>query len=125
MQIKNIFMFHRNHIQALFLAMLLFFISSCKKFVEIDPPKTQLVSSEVFTSDATALSAVGSLYAKLGAAGSVTFGDTYLTVFAGQSADEFRNFGSTQGYLEFYQNALTPQTSTITNMWNGGYGVIY
>jgi starch-binding outer membrane protein, SusD/RagB family len=127
MKLNHKFMFHRYHkpVLGFGIVTLLVFISSCKKFVEIDPPKTQLVGSEVFTSDATALSAVGSMYSKMIAGGILSFTDTYITIFAGQSADEFKNFGSSQGYLEFYQNALTPQNSTVTGMWNNAYAIIY
>ncbi len=41
----------------------------CKKFVEVDPPVTSFNSGLVFKTDATAISVLNSIYAKLGSSG--------------------------------------------------------
>ena len=40
-------------------------ITSCKKFVDIDPPTTQLVSETVFARDQTAIAAQLAIYARM------------------------------------------------------------
>ena len=40
-------------------------ISGCKKFVEVDPPITQLVTASVFNNDDAATAAVLSIYAQI------------------------------------------------------------
>ena len=60
--------------------------SSCKKFVELGPPPTQTVLSDVFKSDATATSAILALYSQgsYGLTGMVL----NFSTFPGMSADD-------------------------------------
>ncbi|HEY4196239.1 MAG TPA: hypothetical protein VGM63_11930, partial [Mucilaginibacter sp.] len=41
------------------------FSFSCKKFVEVPPPKNLLVNSNVFNSDASATSAISGIYSNM------------------------------------------------------------
>src|SRR2546421_10150475 len=101
------------------------FISSCKKFVEVDPPRTQTVSNAVFTSDANATSAITGIYEKMGEnIPSLFNGGT--TLYAGMSADELIYFSSNSSYNEFNINAVTPSNALLKNdLWGLPYQCIY
>ncbi|OKS87012.1 RagB/SusD family nutrient uptake outer membrane protein [Mucilaginibacter polytrichastri] len=98
--------------------------SSCKKFVDVDPPSNQLVTATVFTSDNTVKSALAGMY--------VTFAITnsYDTEFSlsfvtGNSADETQYFTSVADFDPFVQDALQTDNSYCLSMWSSLYKSIY
>jgi starch-binding outer membrane protein, SusD/RagB family len=101
------------------------FCSSCKKFVTIPPPSTQLVSEAVYDDDATATAVLTGLYSKMIQNGVASGDNMSITLLCGLSADELKNYsaGATQG--EFYLNALSPSNSNIQNIWSLSYKFIY
>lgn len=110
-------------IGSVLLSMLL--ISSCEEFVKIDPPNSQLTSTVVFESDATATAAVTGIYSKMmdGLAG--TLADYSVTIYGGLSADELMNRSTNANQGQFYTNSLTITNSSISAMWSYGYQYIY
>ena len=83
--------------------------ASCKKFVSIDPPITQITTSTVYASDATATAAISGIYSQM--IGTTTFASGGLgsvTVMTALSADELINYSPSQDYLQFYTNAINP-----------------
>ena len=110
----------------IFIGFCLMFIASfsCKKFVEIDPPKTQLVSPNVFISDATATTAMIGIYSKIMSSQfGIASGGT--TQFAGLSSDELKDNSAMTEQIEFYQNSLSINNSIIDDMWSRAYNIIY
>jgi len=108
----------------LIIASVLFSVS-CKKFVDIPPPKTQAVSASVFASDATATSAVVGLYDQI-----TTYNQTFLngavTVYAGLSADELNNLSANEDFDAFRTNAVPADNNTINStIWKNAYSYIY
>jgi starch-binding outer membrane protein, SusD/RagB family len=107
----------------------LFFTSflSCKKFVEIGPPPTELVSQNVFINDASATGAMLGTYSAMMASIGFASGDAYsITQDAGLSADEFINYNTDPNQEAFYRNNLTASNGTVVNnLWNEGYKYIY
>jgi starch-binding outer membrane protein, SusD/RagB family len=102
--------------------MLILFIqmSSCKKFVDIDPPKTQLIKTTVFENDATAIAAVIGIY------GSMERNSTYsVSGTLGLSSDELKDYSTSTTSNEFYNNSLGPTNSGIASIWNNAYKYIY
>ncbi|WP_316814260.1 RagB/SusD family nutrient uptake outer membrane protein [Pedobacter heparinus] len=87
---------------------------SCRKFVEIDPPKTSLIKATVFTDDATATATIIDIYGQMinGAAYSsgVVNG---LSFKAGLAADELDNYSTIVDRIEYATNNLTPLTSGL------------
>src|ERR1700676_5067616 len=75
---------------------------SCKKFVQIDSPPTQLVRSTVFANDATATAAQFVIYSQMAAQG-FTFN---LSLFPGLSADEFTNYSASTDDIQMYINGI-------------------
>ena len=112
-----------------FIFSFIIFSSSCKKFVEVDVPKTDLISSTVFTSDATAHAAVAGIYNQMIAIGFASGDLTSLTYLTGLSSDElvfYSTSPSFQSTKEFYNNSLTPANPIIsTNIWSEPYKYIY
>jgi hypothetical protein len=101
-------------------------VSSCKKFVEVDPPKTQISGGTVFQSDGTAIAAMNGIYSRMmsdngfasGAIGSVTF-------LAGLSSDELTNYSNNVFQTEFYSNAITTTNGNLKNyLWTIPYQYI-
>jgi len=107
-----------------FVLSVIYMILGCKKFVEIDPPKTRLVTSSVFTSDAGANAAISGIYSKMmDATNGIMNGG--VTLYAGLSADEFDDFSSGSQQTEFYKNSLTASNGLNQRIWQEGYKLIY
>jgi starch-binding outer membrane protein, SusD/RagB family len=111
---------------------MLFFIfagsifSSCKKFVEVSPPPNQLSSGNVFTSDASATSAVTGIYTRMSAyPGFASGGSNSISLLCGLSADDFQNFTSDPNYIGFANNSISVNNSYNLGLWKDAYQYIY
>ena len=104
--------------------MLQFYLFSCKDFVEIEPPKTQIVSEEIFINDASATSAITGIYSRMIQNGFAS-GDLFsYTLFGGLSADELVNYAASRE--EFSTNSLDVNNRGIRfNLWTQPYEYIY
>lgn len=92
---------------------------SCKKFVEIDPPKTEIVLTEAFKEDNSATSAVLGIYINM--LSNFNFENSGITVFGGLAADELSDFYQNAESMQFQENKLDPNNSTISSMWTAAY----
>lgn len=99
--------------------MLLTVSLSCKKFVEIGPPKTELVLSEAFKEDDSATSAVLGIYINM--LSDYNLINSGVTVYGGLSADELEVFSDEDEKLQFQHNRLLPTNLTIDGMWAAAY----
>lgn len=100
-------------------------LPSCKKFEDIPPPQTQAESAQVFSSDATATSAVVGLYYQM-IANNLTLMNGAVTVYAGLSADELSNVNPNSDYDAFKNNAIPSNNSTNNSrFWTNAYKYIY
>jgi starch-binding outer membrane protein, SusD/RagB family len=100
------------------------FITSCKKFIETDTPRTALVSSVVFANDESAIAAMVGIYSSIMQNPS-SFINTQITLVAGLSADEFNNFSTSPDQRQFFENSLTPNNSNVLILWREAYKYIY
>lgn len=100
------------------------FLSSCKKFVEVPPPTYQIGSDQVFDSDGSATSAVVGIYSEMMATES--FSSASTTLYAGMYADELTYYGSTDRD-EFIVSNLSEASHGIltSNFWAPAYRFIY
>lgn len=97
--------------------------TSCKKYVEIDPPQNQLVSELVFKDDQTANAAVTGIYSRMNAYnGGLSVNGSFLPGFG---ANEFYYAFSVADYDEFTDNSLTPGNGRVNSFWEGPYALIY
>jgi hypothetical protein len=112
---------------------LLFFItqafsfSACRKFVEVNDIPTQIVSSNVFSNNQSAIATINGIYSQMMATGDfICGGPSSITSLCGMSADELVTLSTTPDYLQFYKNALNASNSyVLNNLWGEGYQYIY
>ncbi|MES1181590.1 MAG: RagB/SusD family nutrient uptake outer membrane protein, partial [Flavobacterium sp.] len=96
----------------------------CKKFVDIDSPKTQLVSESVFKSDATATAAMLGIYSSL-MNSNYSFINSQITIQGGLSSDELVDYSHELPYAETYENSLSPDNSNVMVLWRDTFNYIY
>jgi len=98
--------------------------NSCKKFVDINPPETQIETSKIFENDQSAISSIAGLYQRL-LTNSLLICNGGMTVYAGLSADELFNTNSGIDD-EFSTNSLLSTNGSISgNLWQAAYKNIY
>ncbi len=100
---------------------------SCEQFVEIDPPRTDLVRSTVFESDETAEAAIVNMYYQMQLFGSFACGgDVSISFLGALSCDDALN---TQTFLTdlqaFNDNELIASNPRVLSLWSDLYKVIY
>lgn len=95
-------------------------VSSCKKFVELGAPPTQILFEDAFKTDASAQSTVLGLYSNNVTTSSIG----NFSFFSGISADELQYNGVDAILQEFANNAITTTNSSINNIWANTYGLI-
>jgi hypothetical protein len=96
-------------------------LPSCKSFVEVPPPVSQLNVNSVFSDDKTATAAVVGIYNDMEFAAPVS---TYLTLLQGLSADELASTSDDISFQQFAENTYTPANPYAAAMW-GIYFDIY
>lgn len=99
---------------------------SCEEFIEIDPPRTDLVRQTVFADDETANAAVIDLYYQMSNNGFAS-GDLNSISFLGAlSSDELANGVTfTTDYAQFNQNEILTTNPRILSLWSELYKCIY
>lgn len=103
-------------------------LGSCKKFLQIDPPKTAISYDEIFSDDNTATAAVTGIYLEIMSVGNTIFsGEPERSVLglAGLSADELICTNNNTELLEFQENNLLPVSSKVLDLWKTAYQIIY
>jgi hypothetical protein len=94
--------------------------SQCKKFVQTDPPATQLVTASVFNNNATATAAQIGIYIQMASNNE----SSNMEIRTGLLGDELTNYTSnTNAYYAFYTNAMTAVGTT--GPWTNAYKYIY
>lgn len=100
---------------------------SCTKLVEVDAPRTDLVTASVFSSNSTANAAVLDIYFNL-INSSMISGSTYGISFLGSLyADDIIHYQNYQAaeYQQFNDNNLQAGNSMIASLWTRVYRIIY
>jgi hypothetical protein len=111
-----------NIIYIFSLLILLSGFTACKKQVAIDPPVTELVTSNVFSNNGTATSAQLSIY------GQMYLFPYNLHQFTGLSSDELYSFTNNQSGLDLYLNAIVKseaQQNPLSTFWPYQYNYVY
>ena len=94
---------------------------SCKKFVEIGAPPTQILFEDAFKSDASAQSTVLGLYSSNTSVPGVIGFYSFLT---GISADDLQYNAADALYQEFAVNAIANTNGYAANAWASSFGFI-
>ncbi len=97
--------------------------TSCKKFVDVDPPQNQLISQLVFESDQTANAAVAGIYSQMnGFNGGLSVNGSFMPAFG---ANEMYYALANAEFDEFKNNSINPANSKINSFWQSPYAFIY
>ncbi len=100
-------------------------LTACDDFVKIDPPRTGLVKSTVFSDDATANAAMINVYYSVSSQGFANGGATSISFWGTYSSDEQINYNANPDRQEFNANELLPSNPQILNLWSQLYKTIY
>lgn len=95
--------------------------SSCKKWISINPPKTQLTTGQVFADNESATAAILNIY---------TWFENYnleanLMPDISLYADEVYPTTADEQAMEYYNNSISPDDYSNANMWKYLYFIIY
>jgi hypothetical protein len=103
----------------------LLLFGSCKKLIDVQPPITTVVNTNVYGNDASAISAITSIYANMSFGGLDGNGMSSLSLLSSLSADELTLFsGNTNSsFAAYYSNTLT--YSTGNDFWSVFYPPLY
>jgi hypothetical protein len=115
--------FNKKYTLHFFVLCFLIFENSCTKFITVGPPKTELVSATVFSSDAAANAAVVGIYSQMMA--SQDFASLNITLYGAISADEFIDYSSDPFRRQFYYNGLTASNTDVTGFWGDAFQYIH
>jgi hypothetical protein len=100
-------------------------ISSCGKFVDIEPSGPILTGSKVFSSDASAEAAVSGMYSNM-MSSQLGIANGGATLYAGLTADELNPTGTDAELQAFATNSITPVTNLgLSRLWTHNYTNIY
>ena len=115
-----------NKFFLLILSCLSIFSFSCRKFLEIPPPKNQLVNSEVFADSADATNAVIGIYINMMQAVSLNISSGGLTLYPGLSSDELYPTNNNVDENDFYNNEIAVSNSlNSSSLWGNGFSILY
>jgi starch-binding outer membrane protein, SusD/RagB family len=95
----------------------------CAKFVTVPPPRTELITSTIFTSNATADAAVAGIYSQM--MSTEDFPSLYITLYGGLSADEFTDYSTNPFQTQFFANSVNPSNTNLSLFWGNAYQYIY
>jgi hypothetical protein len=101
------------------IALVFFLATGCKKFVEIGPPDTRLVTPSVFANSATATAAQTVIYTRM-------FNNRESFNMAsntGLTGDELKNYATALLQVQLYTNSL--QAGSNLSVWSNMYNYIY
>ncbi|MDO9184082.1 MAG: RagB/SusD family nutrient uptake outer membrane protein [Bacteriovorax sp.] len=113
---------HNLVIQVVFGLCMLFFISGCENFLEIDPPQSQVIGELVFNEKNLADAALAGVYLSVR---NNFLSARVISTYMGVYADELDYVGS-QAFIwdPFVYNNVLPTTPDIS-YWSNGYNIIY
>jgi hypothetical protein len=98
--------------------------TSCKKFLEIPPPKDAIKPEQIFENNETATSAMTGIYSRMAVSTSAFSGGTSsVAVINGLAADEFKSHNAS--FDEFYKNEISTVNSTNNSLWTEAFKYIY
>lgn len=103
---------------------LLFSVVSCKKFIAIDPPVSEIVRETVFADDKTATSAIVGIYSEM--MSTQAFVGFDIGYYCAMSADELKLLFTNTDDNQFEMNSLIPSNNNLMgSFWQPGYSYIW
>lgn len=118
------FMFNKNDRYGLTKIMMLLsvvLLGSCKKYLDLQPPAIDPTSQSIFASDATATSAVLTLYNQI-----PQYLTSNTTIYEGLYSDELTyTAGYDTDYDPFSNSYIAPNNGILDSFWSNIYNYIY
>jgi hypothetical protein len=116
-----------QYLTLLIMAIQVLATSSCDDYINVDKPRTELVTATVFSDDETAKSAVADIYYTLTSSGFANGGSFSVSLVTSFSSDEqvYYSTRSAAEYLQVNNNALRSDNFILARLWSGLYSVIY
>ncbi len=101
--------------------------TSCKKFIEIEPPVDRITPAEVYQNDASVAKVLSGIYNDLGGANQIATGETSIGFLTGFSGDELtlKSNNNSADHAEMYANNLRNSSSGILTMWTNLYKIVF
>ena len=106
------------------LFIILIVLGSCKKFVSVPPPDTEVEQHLIFQNDQSAISATVGLYSQMMQSSRILINGA-ATIYPALSADEIRNTTVNADYDAFRSVQLNELTTGLPRLWTHGYKHIY
>ncbi|SRR5579862_117791 len=106
----------------------IFSFSACKKFVQIQPPATEITGSAVYSGSTSAAAVITGLYDNMISSPNLSSGFSSIGYLTGLGADELTNYDPTNHkQVQFYENVLTSFSNGFSNyyFWIELYNGIY
>ncbi|HEX2630720.1 MAG TPA: RagB/SusD family nutrient uptake outer membrane protein, partial [Chitinophagaceae bacterium] len=102
-------------------------MTSCKKMLDVELPRSLVSNETAFSDDAMATSATLGIYSGLmTSAGFAGGGSASITGLTGLSSDELSTYQSTvPNYLQLESNTLLPDNANVLSVWTTAYKSIY
>jgi hypothetical protein len=114
----------KNYI--IFLILFISLFTSCEEFLEIDPPKNQLVGEYIFEETATVDGAFAHIYTELRESAFTTGTGSGISYLLGCYADELNHLSEDEpSTRSFFNNSVLPSNYEIAGIWNSSYKLIY
>lgn len=92
---------------------------SCKKFVDVSPPTTEILASNAFLTDNSATSAVLGIYTNMQSDND--FLNDGITLYSGIYSDDLILYLQNPSLIPFQQSQVPPTNSTLNSMWSNAY----
>ena len=118
----------KYNIHTIIATTILVFLSSCTKLLDVEPPRTDLLTTSVFSSNTTAEAAVFDLYYSLKNGGFGTpsrYGISYLSAISSDEVIDFQGRSISLAHQEFNNNQISPNNSVLGSVWASSYSLIY
>ncbi len=97
--------------------------TACNDFIEIDSPKTEISSENVFTNDASAVSAVRGIYSLMMT--NTGFTKAGMEEYTGIASDELISYATRADLVQFYNNSLAAANNDVLGVfWREAYRYI-
>jgi starch-binding outer membrane protein, SusD/RagB family len=115
---------NRKTINIFCIVLLFTALTACEEFIEVGPPKTEIVTATVFTNDASATSTISGIYSLM--MNNQGFTRAGMDEFSGLLSDELTNHIVNADQIQFYTNELTPKNSYVLAIfWREAYKYIH
>lgn len=112
-------------ISAFLFSILFCSMTSCDDFIDVDPPRTELIRETVFSDDVTAEAAMTDIYYQFKTMGFASGGYASVSLVGAFASDEMIYTGTDIRYVQFNTNELQPTNALLGTMWNDLYNIIY